>query len=90
MEKWLLVRPAANREVCFVNDLAATNRWLEEHCVGSWIVEQAGQPGSDRTSVGGMRITMKASAECDRRGRTGALEDRSDAGRFLSVGCVTS
>jgi hypothetical protein len=31
-----MLSPEPKRKVCFINGLADTNRWLEEHCVGSW------------------------------------------------------
>jgi hypothetical protein len=60
-----MLSPEAKRKVRFINGVAGGALcWQRD-------VAQAGQPGSDRTSVGGMRVTMKASAECDRRGGTG-------------------
>jgi hypothetical protein len=57
--------PEPERKVCFINDWADTNRWLEEHWVGSGMSRKRGS----QVPIGRqLAVTMKASAEGDRRG----------------------
>jgi hypothetical protein len=37
-----MLSPEPERKVCFIDDLADTNRWLEELCVGSGMWSKQG------------------------------------------------